>query len=388
MKISKRMGSVSPSPTLFLSAKAKELKRKGEKVINLTCGEPDFDTPSFIKKEAIQAIKEGFTKYTPSRGISELVEEIRRKFKEENGISYSPSEIVVTCGTKQALFSLFQVLCEEGDEVIIPSPYWVSYPEIVKLSGAKPIFWEMDEKFRLRIKELERLLTPRTRALILNSPHNPTGMVWEEEIKEIVKIIEDKPIWLVSDEIYEKLIFEGKHISPAGLGERIGKRTFIINGVSKTYSMTGWRIGYMAGPEKIISKVVVLQSHSTSCPNSIAQRAALGALSGKGGEVGKMREEFKRRRDFLLREWKKISTEFTPPRGTFYFFPKVKEFLGGKIKNSLELARWLLEEKKVAVVPGSAFGREGYLRISFATSPEELQEGVKRIREALLSLKG
>lgn len=394
--LSKRVDEVSGSATLAISAKSKEMKRRGRSIVDLSVGEPDFDTPWSIKEAGIRAIKDGFTKYTPTAGMPELIQAICDKFKRDSGLDYSPSQIIVSVGAKQALYNAILAICNPGDEVIIPQPFWVSYPEQVKLAEATPILVSTypEAEFKIGKDELKKKITRKTKLFILNSPCNPTGAVYaREDLNQIAEIICSHPLYLIFDEIYEKLIYEGKHCSIASLGKEIEEKTITVNGLSKVYSMTGWRIGYAGGPEEIVQRMRKIQSHSTSCPNSIAQMAALSALKGPQDEVERRREIFARRRNFIVDRLKKIegvSCGF--PQGAFYVFPDFSRFFGKRhnswiIKNSSDLARYLLEEVGVAVVPGIAFGADRYLRLSYAASIEEIDAGLTRIEEALSLLK-
>jgi len=395
--ISQRLSRVAPSATLAISTRAKEMLREGRKVVNLSVGEPDFDTPTFIKEVAIQALREGFTKYTPVAGIPELIQAIREKFERDNNLSYSNSQIMVSCGAKEVLYNTFQAICNQGDEVIIPSPYWVSYPEQVKLAGGVPVFVSLDFQRGLRLERerLRQAISPRTKALVLNSPHNPTGGVFSlEELEEIAELAVTQDFLIITDEIYEKLIYQGTHVSIASLGKEIEKKTITINGVSKTYSMTGWRIGYAGGPREVIEGMKKIQSQSTSCANSIAQKAAMGALLGPQDDVEKARREFEKRGQVILDRVSQIEGMTCPkPQGAFYIFPDISSFLGTFdgdwiIRNSVDLAKYLLEKAEVATVPGSAFGADNHLRLSYAASLDQINEGVDRIKEALGNLKG
>ncbi|MBA7660210.1 Aspartate aminotransferase [subsurface metagenome] len=395
--LSQRLNRVAPSATLAISTRAKEMLREGRKVVNLSVGEPDFDTPSFIKEAAIQALKEGFTKYTPVAGIPELIQAIREKLERDNNLSYSNSQIMVSCGAKDVLYNTFQAICNQGDEVIIPSPYWVSYPEQVKLAGGIPVFTSLDFQRGMRLKRerLRQAISPRTKALVLNSPNNPTGGVFGlEELKEIAELAVTQDFLIISDEIYEKLIYEGTHVSIASLRKEIEKKTITINGVSKTYSMTGWRIGYAGGPEEVIEGMKKIQSQSTSCANSIAQKAAVEALLGPQDEVEKARREFEKRAQVMMDRVSQIEGITCPkPQGAFYIFPDISSFLGTSdgdwsIRNSVDLAKYLLEKAEVATVPGSAFGADNHLRLSYATSLDQINEAVDRIKETLGNLKG
>jgi len=397
MQISKRTASIRPSLTLAITAKAKKLRQEGKKIINLAAGEPDFDTPEPVQKAGVKAIEENFTRYTPVAGIGDLIEAIIKKFKQDNNLDYLPSQIVVGNGAKQIIYNAIQAVCNPGDEVIIPTPYWVSYPEQVKLAGGVPVYVSLDfeKELKINLEELKRVIHPeKTKAIILNTPHNPTGGVFsKDELEKIAQIIEPYPILVISDEIYEKFSYEVPHVSFASLGESIYKKTLTVNGVSKTYGMTGWRIGYAGGPEEIIQAMIRIQSHSTSCASSISQKAAVAALSQSTGECTKWIGEYEHRRKIVKDRLKKIKgVKINKPQGAFYIFPDFTNFLGltyekGQIKNSFDLANYLLEEANVAVVPGSAFGAEGYLRISYAVSEEEIKEGLERMREALDKLR-
>lgn len=391
MTVSKKIAQISPSPTLAITAKAKKMQAEGINVIGFGAGEPDFDTPSHIKESAKQALDRGFTKYTPTSGIKELKEAIVKKFKNDNCLEYSPEEILVSCGAKHSIFNAILTLCNEDSEVILPSPYWVSYPEMVKVTGAKSVFLATTEgaNFKITPQQLERAITPKTKLLILNSPSNPTGMVYtKEELAAICEILTDREIYCISDEIYEKLIYEGiQHLSIASLGEDIKKMTIVVNGVSKAYSMTGWRIGYAAGPKEIIQAMSNLQDHSTSNPTSIAQYASIEALEGSQEDLKKMAVEFKKRRDYMVERINSIKGLSTlKPQGAFYCWVNVKNLFGKSldgltIKDSLNLTDLLLSRARVAVVPGCVFGDDNYIRLSYATSMENITEGLNRIEE-------
>ncbi|MGC9004788.1 MAG: pyridoxal phosphate-dependent aminotransferase [bacterium] len=389
MKISRKARMLSPSPTLSLSAKVRELRKKGQRIISFTAGEPDFDTPVAIKEEAKRALDEGFTKYTPTTGIEELKERIARKLKEENGLEYDKREIIVSPGAKFVIFSALYALLEEKDEVLLPSPYWVSYPEQIRMAGGKPVVVETSEEknFKLEVEQLERAKTKRTRVLILNSPSNPTGAVYErEELSKIAEWCCENDVFVISDEIYEKLIYDTEHISIASF-PGMKERTLVVNGMSKTYSMTGWRIGYGAGPKELIEAMGRIQDHTTSNPTSFAQIGALKALDLKE-EVERMVETFRERRKILLEEIKKIpNVTCVPPMGAFYAFPNFSYYMNKMGANSSEeLASYLLEKAGVAVVPGEGFGAKGYVRLSFAVSENDIREGLEKIKDALLSL--
>ena len=390
MEISKRISQISPSPTLGITAKANKMRAEGIDVIGFGAGEPDFDTPSYIKEQAKLAIDKGFTKYTPTSGIKELKSAIIKKFKTDNGLEYFPEEIIVSCGAKHSIFNIILTLCDEDDEVIIPSPFWVSYPEMVKIAGAKPVFikTKKENKFKVSPPQLEKAITSKTKLFILNSPSNPTGMVYDKkELEELSKIIVNKKIFCISDEIYEKIIYEKPHISIASLGEEIKKRTLVVNGVSKAYAMTGWRIGYCAGPKEIIQAMSNLQDHSTSNPTSISQYASVSALEGSQKDLEGMVLEFKKRRDFMVERINSIKgLSCLKPEGAFYCWVNIENILGKNyegilIKDSLVLTELLLTKAKVAVVPGCVFGDDNYIRLSYATSLKNIQEGLKRIEE-------
>lgn len=384
MKIARRVTKVAPSLTLEITSLARKMKEQGGKIVNFAAGEPDIDTPEYIKKAAIEAIKEGFTKYTPASGWPKLKEAISKKFKDDNQLSYSPEQIVVSCGAKHALYNILQVLCEKEDEVIIASPYWVSYPEMVKLAGAttRIVQTQPQNQFKLDKKLLASAITKKTKAVILNSPANPTGSVYsQDELEEICALAVERDFYVISDEIYEKLIFDGKkHISCASLSEEIYRRTIVVNGVSKSYSMTGWRIGYLASSEEeIIQAIKKLQSHSTSNPCSISQKAAYQALEKTDKtQMQKMLKSFQERRDCMLRGLDEISgLSYIKPEGAFYVFCDISQL---KL-DSVTFCRKLLEEAEIAAVPGEAFGRDDYIRLSFATSRREIEEGLRRLKK-------
>lgn len=386
MNLAKRVSTLTPSTTLAITAKAKELKAQGFDVIGLGAGEPDFNTPRHIIDEAVKAMNEGYTKYTPSGGLVSLKEAIIEKFKRDQQIEYKPSEIIVCTGAKHALYTLFQVILDEGDEVIIPTPYWVSYPEQVKLAGGKPVFVEGDEAnhFKITPEQLKKAITAKTKAVIINSPSNPTGVLYsEEELLALGHVCLEHDILIVSDEIYEKLIYDGhKHVSIAQLSKELKESTIIINGVSKSHSMTGWRIGYAAGNETIIKAMTNLASHSTSNPTSIAQYAAIAAYNGPEEPVEEMRKAFEERLNIIYEKLIQIpGFHCVKPQGAFYLFPNVKgaaEMTGYKEVD--DFVKALLEEEKVAIVPGSGFGAPNNVRLSYATSLELLEEAIKRIR--------
>ncbi|ABO67459.1 MULTISPECIES: pyridoxal phosphate-dependent aminotransferase [Geobacillus] len=385
MKLAKRVASLTPSATLAITAKAKELKAAGHDVIGLGAGEPDFNTPQHILDAAIKAMNEGHTKYTPSGGLPALKEEIIKKFARDQGLDYEPAEVIVCVGAKHALYTLFQVLLDEGDEVIIPTPYWVSYPEQVKLAGGVPVYVEGLEQnhFKITPEQLKQAITPRTKAVIINSPSNPTGMIYTaEELKALGEVCLAHGVLIVSDEIYEKLTYGGaKHVSIAELSPELKAQTVIINGVSKSHSMTGWRIGYAAGPKDIIKAMTDLASHSTSNPTSIAQYAAIAAYSGPQEPVEQMRQAFEQRLNIIYDKLVQIPG-FTcvKPQGAFYLFPNAREAAAmAGCRTVDEFVAALLEEAKVALVPGSGFGAPDNVRLSYATSLDALETAVERI---------
>ncbi len=379
-RVAERLKKVSPSSTLAITSKAKKLKTEGKDVITLAAGEPDFDTPDFIKDAAVEALRSGFTKYTPTTGTPELKKLIAQKFKRDNGLEYTPDQVVVSCGAKHSIFNAVFVLLNKGDEVLIPSPYWVSYPEMVRLCEGTPRFIETESgnNFRITPRDLQKHITLKTKLLILNSPSNPTGCVYGlEELKEIARICAAKKIFVLSDEIYEKLIYDNlKHYSIAGCNSEIYNFTLTVNGLSKSHSMTGWRIGYLGGPQDIVDAISKLQDHSTSNPNSIAQKAAVAALSTPDEFSRQMCQEFEKRRDYVMSRLgaiKKLSC--VKPEGAFYIFCNIS-----KTKlDSLTFATRLLDEAMVAVIPGDGFGRDDCMRISFATSLEQLARAMERL---------
>lgn len=395
MNISERALAVQPSATLALAQKAAELKKQGKDVIGFTTGEPDFDTPADIKAAAVAAIESGFTKYTPSSGIRELKEAVCHKLWRENGISYSPDEVIVSAGAKQAIYNALQAICDHGSEVIIPAPCWVSYTEQVKLAGGVPVLVRCpaDSGFGLDVAAVEAAITPRTVAIIVNSPNNPTGAVYEEDVlRELGELALERKLWIISDEVYEKLTYDGvRHVSIASLDPRFKQVVVTVNAVSKTFAMTGWRIGYCAGPKTLITAMSRIQDHVTGNANSIAQKAALFALTQSSG-YETMRREYEVRRNLMLSLLEQApGVRVHRPRGAFYLFPDVSAFFGrsaGKrtISNSCDLADFLLEEAAVAVVPGAAFQGEEGIRLTFAVAREKIEEGVHRIAAALSSL--
>ncbi|MEH7093435.1 pyridoxal phosphate-dependent aminotransferase [Neobacillus vireti] len=385
MKLANRVMALTPSTTLAITAKAKELKEKGEDVIGLGAGEPDFNTPQHILDAAVQSMNEGHTKYTPSAGLPALKKAIINKFEADQGLVYKPNEVIVGNGAKHVLYTLFQVILNDDDEVIIPTPYWVSYPEQVKLAGGVPVYVEGLEQnhFKITPQQLTEAISDKTKAVIINSPSNPTGVLYtEQELLELGKICLAKDILIVSDEIYEKLVYFGaKHVSIAQLSPELKEQTIVINGVSKSHSMTGWRIGYAAGNKQIVEAMTNLASHSTSNPTTTAQYAAIAAYNGTQEPVEEMRQAFENRLEIIYDKLVAIPG-FTcvKPQGAFYLYPNVKnaaEITG--FSNVDDFVEALLVEAKVAVIPGSGFGTPDNIRLSYATSLEQLEKAVERI---------
>ena len=394
--LSDRAKGLKPSPTLAINAKAKAMQAQGIRVVSFGAGEPDFDTPENIKRAAIKSIEEGFTKYTAVGGIDELKDAVIQKFQRDNHLTYKRSQILISCGGKHSFYNLAQALFDRGDEVIIPAPYWVSYPPMVALAEATPVIIQTKEEngFKVTPEDLKKAATPRTKALVLNSPSNPTGSAYtKKELEKIAEMAISHNFFVISDEIYEKIIYDGFEFrSIASLGEEINGRTIIVHGVAKTYAMTGWRIGYTAGPEEIISAMSNIQSQSTSNPTSISQKASVEALIGPQEEVKKMVSAFTERRNYIVDRLNEISgVSCFKPTGAFYVFPNFSEYYGKsyqgkKISNSTELADYFLDVAKVAVVPGVEFGADPFERLSYATSMQDIREGIDRIEEALKKL--
>ncbi len=396
--ISKRAQSIKPSPTLATAAKAKAMKAQGIDIVDFGVGEPDFDTPDNVKEAAVRAIRSGFTKYTPASGTDELKDAVIEKFRKDNDLEYERSQIIVSCGAKHSLYNLAEALFNPRDEVIIPAPYWVSYPDQVLLNDATPVIVKTTEKegFKLSAKKLKKAITKKTKAIILNSPSNPTGLAYDTKtLEEIAATAVENNIYVISDEIYEKLIYDGfRHVSIASLGPEIKKITIVVNGVSKSHAMTGWRIGYAAGPKDVITAMANIQSQSTSNPTSISQKAAVEALRGPQDFIGTMNVEFDKRRKYMVDRLNRMNgVSCLTPVGAFYAFPKISSFFGRRttsgtvIRNSADLAVYLLEDARVALVSGDAFGANDHIRLSYATSMENIAKGVDRIEEALHRLK-
>lgn len=396
MKLSKKAEDISPSITLAITAKAKELKESGVDVISFGAGEPDFNTPSNIIEAAYKAMKEGKTKYTATSGIKELKEEICKKFLRDNGLDYDLDQIIVCTGAKQCLADAFMAILNEGDEVIIPTPYWVSYPELVKIAGGVPVFMKgsIENHFKYEIEKLENIVTSKTKAIIINSPNNPTGTIYnKEELLELAKFAENHNLIIIADEIYEKLIYDGEeHISIASLTDYAYNNTIVINGLSKAAAMTGWRIGYAAANKEIIKLMTSIQSHMTSNTNSITQYAAIEALSNTEDSLNKMVKEFDNRRKYMINRLDSIKgINYILPKGAFYIMVNVSGVYGKsineeKITDSLSFSKELLKEENVAVIPGIGFGLDDYIRLSYATSMENIENGIDRIEKFLNKL--
>ena len=381
-RISSRAASLAPSLTLAIDSKAKAMKAAGEDVVGFGAGEPDFDTPQHIKDACSKALAEGFTKYTPSSGIPELRQAVADKFARDNGLTYKPSQIIVSCGGKHSCYNVILATCAEGDEVVVPAPYWLSYPEMVKLAGATPVILPTSDKteFKVTPAQLRAAITPRTRLFILNSPSNPTGSVYTpEEIKALGDICVEKGVLIMSDEIYEQLTYDGaKHVSVAGFSQAHYDHTIIVHGLAKAWSMTGWRLGFLAAPEPIAKAIDAIQSHSTSNPTSFAQKGGVAALNGPQDHLKSWLAEYAKRRTYA---WQKLNSipgiSCVNSKGAFYLFPNISQLGLG----SADFCARLLEQEKVAAVPGIAFGADDYLRISYATSLANIEKGLDRLEK-------
>lgn len=397
MELSRKAQRIEASVTLAITAKDKEMKEKGIDVISFGAGEPDFNTPENIINAAIKAMQEGNTKYTNVNGILQLREAICKKFKEDNGLIYKPSQIVVSTGAKQSLANVFLAILNPGDEVIVPNPYWVSYPELIRLADGKPVFVESDEgsSYKFTKENLEKAVTEKTKAIILNTPNNPTGTIYNrEELIEIAEFAKKYDLIIVSDEMYEKLIYDGEsHVSIASVSDDAYERTIVINGLSKSYAMTGWRLGYCGASEKIAKLMTNIQSHMTSNVCSITQYAAVEALNGPQDKVKEMISEFERRRNYMAKTLEEMNNlSIIKPQGAFYIMINIdkclgKEINGEKINDSMDFSAKLLENEKVAVIPGKAFGLDNYVRVSYATSMELIEKGLERINKFVNKLK-
>jgi aspartate aminotransferase len=388
LQIAQRVKTIKPSPTLAVTARAAEMRAAGHDIIGLGAGEPDFDTPQHIKDAAIDAINQGYTKYTPVDGITALKQAIINKFAQDNQLEYGMKQVLVSCGGKQSFYNLAQALLNPNDEVIIPAPYWVSYPDMVKLAGGNPVILPAQKSFKITPKQLEAAITDKTRLFVINSPSNPTGGHYTpEELAELGAMLMNYPkVIVATDDMYEHILWEGAPFKNIlNMCPELYERTIVLNGVSKAYAMTGWRIGYAGGPEQLIQKMKTIQSQSTSNPTSISQYAALAALEGDQSFIEDMVKIFKERHDFVLDSLLKIKgIECQPSQGTFYIFPNMKgvmQRLG--INTDIEFAEFLIEKAGIAVVPGSAFGTPGFVRISFATSMENLTQAMERLEKTV-----
>jgi aspartate aminotransferase len=387
-QLAQRATTLTPSLTLAIDAKAKKLKAEGVDVCGFGAGEPDFDTPQYIKDAAAEALAAGFTKYTPSSGIPELRAAIAEKLKKENGLDYEASQVIVNCGAKHSCFNVILATCQAGDEVIIPAPYWLSYPEMVKLADASPVIVETKEEdgFKITPDQFRDAMTPATKLIILNSPGNPTGSVYtREELQALAEVALEEDILMLSDEIYEKIVYDStEFVSLASLGSEVYDLTITVNGFSKAYAMTGWRLGYVAAPEHIAAAIDSIQSHSTSNPTSFAQKGALAGLKGDQSFIGEMVKAFTERRAYMYDRLMKIpGVTCVRPMGAFYMLPNVSKFG----LNSTAFCSKLLDEQKVAAVPGIAFGSDAHMRLSYACSMENIQKGLDRIEAFCKSLK-
>jgi aspartate aminotransferase len=387
-KISQRAAVLSPSLTLAIDSKAKQMKAEGQDVVGFGAGEPDFDTPQHIKDAAIKALNEGFTKYTPASGTPELRQAVADKLKRENGLTYKASQVIISCGGKHSCYNVILATCEEGDEVIIPAPYWLSYPEMVKLAGATPVIIQTSDRteFKITAEQLRAAITPRTRLFILNSPSNPTGSIYTpEEIKALGDVCVEKGVLIMSDEIYEHLLYDGaQHKSVASFSQAHYEHTIIVHGFAKAWSMTGWRLGFCAAPEPIAKAIDAIQSHSTSNPTSFAQKGGLAALTGPQDHLPKWLEEFSKRRAYAFERLNRIpGVSCVNAKGAFYLFPNIS----GTGLKSTEFCAKLLEQEKVAAVPGIAFGADDYIRLSYATSMANIEKGLDRIEKFCIALK-
>lgn len=398
MRLAKRLSLIKPSPTLMVTVQVAALRRQGIEITDFGAGEPDFDTPEHIKEAAITALKKGQTKYTPVGGTAELKEAIIAKLERDNGLTYSLQEVTTNSGGKHTLFNAFHALFGEGDEVLIPAPYWVSYSDMVILTGADPKLLPTSERtgFKITSEQLRAAISPRTRAILLNSPSNPTGAAYTpEELGQIADVIEASDLIVISDDVYEKFLYDAPRCAQIlALKPKLRDRVLLTNSVSKTYAMTGWRLGYAAGPQDLIRAIETLQSQSTSNPNSIAQAAAIAAFTGTQEPVGIMAKEFAKRRDFVVERLRAIpGITCTLPEGAFYVFPRVSEYFGRKwgdktIESAMDFSLYLLQEAKVALVAGEGFGAPNNVRISYATSVQNLEKGLDQIEAALMRLGG
>ena len=397
--LSRKLDRIAPSATTVLNERAIAMRREGIDVFNFAVGEPDFPTPDHIKEAGIGAIRDNITRYTPATGIQDLKEAICRKLARDNGLEYAPNQIATTSGGKHALYNLLYVICDEGDEVLVPAPYWVSYPEMVKLAGAVPVVLDTDSNtsFKMTADQVRRAITPKTKALMLNTPSNPTGMVYtRDELAAIAEVVMDTGIYVITDELYEKILYDGhRHVSIAALHPRMEEQALVVNGLSKAYAMTGWRLGYAAGPREVLDLVVKFQGQTVMHPSAITQHAAITALTGPEDFLPPMIRAFDRRRNYILERLGNMpGVACSRPGGAFYVFPDMSAYTGYRrpdgraIEGSLDLAMYLLEEYQVISAPGAAFGTEGCLRFSYATTLDIIEKGMDRVEEGLAALKG
>lgn len=397
--LSRKLDRIAPSATTVLNERAIAMKREGVEVFNFAVGEPDFPTPEHIKEAGMAAIRENITRYTPATGILDLKEAICRKLARDNGLEYAPNQIATTSGGKHALYNLLYVICDEHDEVLVPAPYWVSYPEMVKLAGAEPVILNTDSasSYKVTPGQVRSAITPRTKALMLNTPSNPTGMVYSrEELDAIAEVVVESGIYVITDELYEKILYDGhRHASIAALHPRMKEQALVVNGLSKAYAMTGWRLGYAAGPAAVMDLVVKFQGQTVMHPSAITQHAAVTALTGPEDFLPPMIKAFDRRRHYIIERLENLEgVTCARPGGAFYVFPDMSAYTGRRrpdgstIDGSLDLAMYLLEEYQVISAPGAAFGTEGCLRFSYATTLEVIEKGMDRVEEGLSSLSG
>ena len=397
--LSRKLDRIAPSATTVLNERAIAMKREGVEVFNFAVGEPDFPTPEHIKEAGMAAIRENITRYTPATGILDLKEAICRKLARDNGLEYAPNQIATTSGGKHALYNLLYVICDEGDEVLVPAPYWVSYPEMVKLAGADPVILDTDSasSYKVTPGQVRSAVTPRTRALMLNTPSNPTGMVYtREELEAIAEVVVESGIYVITDELYEKILYDGhRHESIAALHPRMKEQALVVNGLSKAYAMTGWRLGYAAGPAAVMDLVVKFQGQTVMHPSAITQHAAVTALTGPEDFLPPMIKAFDRRRNYIIERLENMEgVACARPGGAFYVFPDMSAYTGRRrpdgrpVDGSLDLAMYLLEEYQVISAPGAAFGTEGCLRFSYATTLDVIEKGMDRVEEGLSSLTG
>ncbi|MEE2708961.1 MAG: pyridoxal phosphate-dependent aminotransferase [Gemmatimonadota bacterium] len=398
MQLSNRLARIAPSATTAMNERAISMRREGHEVLNFAVGEPDFPTPEHIRKAGIEAIESGYTKYTPAAGTMDIKEAICGKFARDNGLNYDPSQIVVSSGGKHALFNILFVLCNDGDEVLVPAPYWVSYPDMVRLAGAEAVVLptDVDAQFKITPDQLRAAITPKTKAILFNSPSNPTGMVYTRgELEALAAVIVETRIMVISDELYEKILFDGRrHHSIAAIGDGMQDRSIIVNGLSKAYCMTGWRLGFAAGPQDVMDDIVKFQGQSVMHPSAITQYAGVAALTGTEDFIRPMVEEFNVRRNYIVERFSSMEgVTCINPGGAFYVFPDLSAYTGRatpsgqQIEGSLDLAMYFLKSSGVVTVPGVAFGAEGCIRLSYATSMDIIKKGLDRIEEGLGVLK-